>query len=400
MAEKKQQKKKNPAAAPPQNEGPPLSGLRRDSDHIDQADQKPENGAGPQQGQSGAPSPGSAEPRAAGGPGLQAADSGEGPSGPPAPEQTQSKSGSANDWEGKTSIAKTAEDSTVKRQATLAREAPPSLLLLAGPDDFIGFSWPLLKEKTSIGRSRNFSDISIGHIKLSKSHFQIIKEAQAFYVMDLKSTNKTLLDGRLLKPYQKSPLNPGGLIQASSLIFKFLPAGSLEIISSRKALNKAQTDPLTGAGNRQSLKIKGTEYFHSRGSLSLIVFDIDDFKPINDEMGHLAGDYVLKEISKIVMSVIREGDIFFRYGGDEFCILTPNSGKEARSIALRIQEAVHERDFSFKGKSLKARISIGVSERAEKDKKWEDIYHRADHLSYQAKRAGKARKAARKASHG
>ena len=301
----------------------------------------------------------------------------------------------AEDWEGKTSVnLETTGSSTVKRQMTLAREVLPSLLLLAGPEDLIGFSWPLIGKKTSVGRSRNCSDIAISYIKLSRAHFQIIKEDNGFYIMDLDSTNKTLLDGNFLKPHEKSGLNPGSLIQAGGLIFKFLPKGSLEIISSRQVLNKAQTDPLTGAGSRQSLKIKGREYFYSRDFLSFVVFDIDDFKSINDNFGHLAGDCVLKEISKIVMGIIREGDIFFRFGGDEFCLLTPKSEKEAKKIAFRITEAIHNRKFSFEGKNFKAQISTGVSERRRADKKWEEIYHRADQLSYQAKRLKKAKKRA------
>ena len=333
--------------------------------------------------------PGPAAPPEQSGPDNSRA--GEAGSAPPGPSGYPPLNEGPEAWEGKTVISSENTKGTTVSQARRAREAPPSLLLLAGPDDLIGFSWPLLKEKTSVGRSRSLSDISISCSKLSKAHFQIIKESEKFYIADLDSTNKTLVNEKLLEPYKKASLDPGSLIQASQLIFKFLPAGSLEIAAARQTLNKAQTDPLTGAGNRQSLKIKALEYFHSRDSLSLIVFDIDDFKPINDEMGHLAGDYVLREMSKIIMDMIREGDMFFRYGGDEFCLLTPNDEKEAKKIARRIQNSVESRGFSFKGKSFNARISTGVSERRPEDKKWEEIYYRADQLSYQAKRLRKAR---------
>lgn len=284
------------------------------------------------------------------------------------------------------------EEDTLIMDMESRKDSPPTLLLLSGPKDLIGLSWPLKNPVTNIGRSSRLNDITVMHNNLSKSHFQIIKEEENFYIVDLRSTNKTYVNDDELEPYQKIPLKNNSYIRASQLIFKFLTKGSIEVFSSQQMLDKAQTDPLTGAGNRQLLRIKGPEYFFSGKNLSLIVFDIDDFKYINDNFGHRAGDHVLKELSKYVLDVIREGDLFIRYGGDEFCIFTPNKKSIAEDISERIRKKIQDNKCSFKGQKIPFDISIGLAEKQAGDKVWEDIYHRADENSYEKKREKKSLK--------
>ena len=282
------------------------------------------------------------------------------------------------------------EEDTLVMEGKSVEESPASLLLLNGPKDLIGLSWPLINIVTSVGRSRRLNDIIISHNSLSKTHFQIIKESGKFYLVDLKSTNKTYLNDNVVEPYKKIALENNSYVRASYLIFKFLDKGNIESFSSMKILKKAQTDSLTGAGNRRLLKIKGPEYFFSNQKLSLIVFDIDNFKVINDSFGHTAGDYILKALSKHMLDIIREGDLFIRYGGDEFCIFTPNSLSVAKSISYRIKQKLQTNQFVFKDQRISLDISIGVAEKSPSDKTWEDIYHRADEQSYEQKRRKKA----------
>ena len=287
------------------------------------------------------------------------------------------------------------EEDTLVMEGKSVEESPASLLLLNGPKDLIGLSWPLANIVTSVGRSRRLNDVIISHNSLSKTHFQIIKESGKFYLVDLKSTNKTYIDDNEIEPYKKTALKNNSYIRASYLIFKFLDKGNIESFSSMKILKKAQTDSLTGAGNRQLLKIKGPEYFFSNHKLSLIVFDIDNFKVINDSFGHTAGDYVLKTFSKYVLEIVREGDLFIRYGGDEFCIFTPSSLSVAKSISFRIKRKLQTNKFIFKDRRILLDISIGIAEKSSADKTWEDIYHRADKLSYQQKRRKKTAQGSR-----
>ena len=285
------------------------------------------------------------------------------------------------------------EEDTLVLENKKRSEYPASLVMLSGPKDLIGMSWILEKPLIGVGRSSRLNDISVPYESLSKSHFQIIREGKNFYVLDLKSTNQTYLDDNLLKPYQKTPLKNNAYIKASSLIFKFLDEGNIETFSSQEVLSKAQTDSLTGVGNRSLLKVKGTEYFLNKSQpLSLIVFDIDDFKFINDSLGHLAGDYVLKSLSQCVLQLIRKGDVFIRYGGDEFCLLTPYSFSSAVSIASRIEKEIENYSFTLKGQKISVGISIGWAERLETDRSLEDIYHRADKMSYENKKKKKSLK--------
>ena len=289
---------------------------------------------------------------------------------------------------GVTRVADEADTLIMRKKST--EETPASLLLLNGPKDLIGLSWPLIQNVTSVGRSSRLNDITIPHNSLSKTHFQIIKEAGLFYIVDLRSTNKTYINDTQIEPYQKAALENNSYIRASHLIFKFLDKGNIEAFSSKQILNKAQTDSLTEAGNRQLLKIKGPEYFFSNHNLSLIVFDIDNFKIINDNFGHTAGDYVLKTLAKYVLDIIRDGDLFIRYGGDEFCIFTPNSSSTARNIADRVEQKIQTNHFIFKDKKIPVNVSIGIAEKNPTDKAWEDIYHRADKHSYEKKRRKRA----------
>ena len=268
---------------------------------------------------------------------------------------------------------------------------PTSLLLLKGLDDLVGVSWSLEQPLTSVGRSFRLNDITISHTNLSKVHLQILKEKEQFYLVDLKSTNKTYLNEQEIEPYKKYLLKDNDYVRASSVVFKFLAEGNIEGVSSKQILNKASTDSLTGVGNRELLKIKGKDYFNSE-ILSLIVFDVDDFKAINDGLGHSAGDYVLRMVAKSILEVTRDNDLVIRYGGDEFCILSPEPVNKSHKIAERIRYKIENMNLYFDNQNIHTRISIGVAGKIKSDKSWEDIYHRADKLSYKEKNQKKLKK--------
>ena len=267
-----------------------------------------------------------------------------------------------------------------------SEQSPASLVLLNGPKDLIGHIWILDKEVSSVGRSRKMNEIYIPQDNLSKVHFKIVRKKNQFYVVDMKSTNKTLLNKKVLVPYEENPLENNHYIQASSLIFKFLAQGNIETFSSKNILDKSYIDALTEAGNRRFLEVEGANYFLSHKQLSLIVFDVDDFKFINDTYGHSAGDYVLQHLSLQIRKTLRDQDLFIRYGGDEFCIFTPNPLPIAQNMIERIKQKIKEETPMYKNKKIEVNISVGLSEKKKTDKTWEDIYYRADQESYENKR--------------
>jgi len=125
-------------------------------------------------------------------------------------------------------------------------------------------------------------------------------------------------------------------------------------------------DGLTGIYNRRFFDKRLEEEFvrHKRYSrpMSMIIFDIDFFKKINDTYGHQAGDFILSSLTKLVSDRIRKTDIFCRYGGDEFCCILPETAIDsAKSIAEKLLAAVSSHTFVFNETNINITISLGVS---------------------------------------
>jgi diguanylate cyclase (GGDEF)-like protein len=160
----------------------------------------------------------------------------------------------------------------------------------------------------------------------------------------------------------------------------------------REARQLADLDALTGLHNRR--------YFHDtlarevarahryERRLALIIFDLDDFKAINDRIGHLAGDAVLADAADVVRSVVRTADIACRVGGDEFAVILPESGvQEAEQLYSRLQQALEQRPIGDVGR---IRLSAGVADLAKGDDS-RTFFERADDALYGAKETGKGR---------
>ena len=160
----------------------------------------------------------------------------------------------------------------------------------------------------------------------------------------------------------------------------------------REARQLADLDALTGLHNRrffhETLARECARAHRYERKLSLIVFDLDDFKDVNDRIGHLAGDAVLAEAAERVRDVVRTADIACRVGGDEFAVILPESSiGDADQLYRRIQNAISSRPLGQGGKLF---LSAGVAElRAEDDPV--SIFQRADDALYRAKEAGKGR---------
>lgn len=130
-----------------------------------------------------------------------------------------------------------------------------------------------------------------------------------------------------------------------------------------------------------------TQATRYKSPLSLIMFDVDHFKAVNDEHGHDCGDQVLVYISEIVREAIRDSDIVFRYGGEEFVICTPNTTLENTVILMeRINKKLNTSSAPFIGSSVT--VSSGITQLV-KDDSLDKLIHRADKLLYKAKVAGR-----------
>lgn len=168
-----------------------------------------------------------------------------------------------------------------------------------------------------------------------------------------------------------------------------------------EVLKHATLDALTGLNNRRQFETRLKQEYASakrqKHSLCAIMLDIDFFKSINDTYGHAVGDKVLKSVADVIKEQVREYDIASRYGGEEFCILLPQTKiEEANIVAQRLRCAVEKKSIetfvekTSENKKIGVTISIGLSQLKETDLA-EDLYQRADKALYEAKERGRNR---------
>ncbi len=162
----------------------------------------------------------------------------------------------------------------------------------------------------------------------------------------------------------------------------------------RRVKEEASIDPLTGLRNRRSFERALSEFFRDFKKFgypfSVIMFDLDDFKEINDTDGHLAGDKVLKEIGNILRNYLRAKDVPARTGGEEFTIILPGiTREEALMVAERLRKVIANYAVEYEGKKISTTASFGVAEVTPDTESPEELIRVADENLYRAKRQGK-----------
>ncbi len=176
----------------------------------------------------------------------------------------------------------------------------------------------------------------------------------------------------------------------------FMPLVKRVRIYADKLEDLARTDSLTGIDNRRSIIEKGLKEVgrskRYQKPFSVALLDIDHFKVINDEHGHVSGDMVLKEVVQTIADSIRLEDELGRYGGEEFIILLPATAKEdAHTVMERVRKTIEIKEFRVRsGQYIKVTISIGVTEvNIEEESTIDSAIRRADVVLYKAKEAGR-----------
>lgn len=191
-----------------------------------------------------------------------------------------------------------------------------------------------------------------------------------------------------------NPLNRDGREVGKLLILK-------DITEQRKREHTlwedASRDHLTGVYNRRYLSEVGSREFQRAARhghpLSLILFDLDQFKQVNDTFGHIAGDILLKKVAEICRKATRQEDILARYGGDEFVVLCLDTDEEgALNLAERVRTEIASMTVSYQGELLDATASLGVTSLQDGEPgSMLDLVRQADKALYEAKRGGKNR---------
>ena len=236
------------------------------------------------------------------------------------------------------------------------------LVLIYPPGPEMGKRWPLGTDEIVLGRGSD-CDIQIDRDSVSRRHARIFRVSDQWFVEDLGSTNGSYIND---VPIQRSPLRDSDFVKIGSAIFKFLSGSGIEANYHEEIYRMTIIDGLTGAHNKRYM-IEFLEREMARCAryerpLSLLMFDLDHFKKINDTHGHLTGDYVLKEMSRRLLGRIRKEELLCRYGGEEFAAVLPETSHEgAMQFAEVIRGLVESEPFEYEGDRFQVTISIGVA---------------------------------------
>src|SRR6056297_845618 len=199
-------------------------------------------------------------------------------------------------------------------------------------------------------------------------------------------------------PLSHSDVQTGAFLAA--MIFGFLLTMAFAVMMFREKqvelAGLAEKDPLTGMNNRLSLEDIAEKYMQKADrndmDLSVLLFDLDHFKRINDEFGHQVGDRALTEVAHRIGRVVRGQDVAFRFGGEEFLALLPGAGLEqAGLVAERLRSVISEEPVEIAGHGLLLTASFGVVEYQAGQESWDECVRRADKALYRAKRGGRDR---------
>lgn len=245
----------------------------------------------------------------------------------------------------------------------------------------------------SIGRSVSAS-IQILDEGISRKHCFLRKTAVGDLVIeDNHSTNGTFANGERISVHK---LADGDKIQVgSTTILKFTYHDDLEESFQRQMYDSALRDGLTRTFNKRyfSDRLEAEFAYSDRhgSTLALAIMDLDHFKLVNDNYGHLAGDSVLQTLAQLVQQSVRTEDVFARYGGEEFAVISRGISAESGLVmAERIRQSVEQHAFVWERQRFPVTVSIGVAGLPDPGLKSADaLIEAADSALYQAKHGGR-----------
>ena len=257
----------------------------------------------------------------------------------------------------------------------------------------MGSRYTLSETPIVLGRASD-CDIRITDHSVSRRHARIQPGADGYYAVDLQSTNGTYVNDIPASMYK---LKDGDYLRIGNCIYRFLMGGNVETEYHEEIYRLTIIDGLTEIHNKRYL-MEFLDREIARSSrynrpLSLIMLDIDRFKSINDDYGHLGGDFTLRELASRIKGNIRKEELFARYGGEEFAVVLPETNPEGAVVAAdRILKVVSQSNFRFEEKSFSVTISAGVTTtQGEMNISPLELIRRADEKLYQAKHEGRNR---------
>jgi two-component system cell cycle response regulator len=252
----------------------------------------------------------------------------------------------------------------------------------------------LSPERMRIGRSQD-SEMWLADDGVSRRHASIIRDTNGYVVEDEGSANGTFVAGARITRHE---LKDGDVIQfGPTAVFRYTLSDEAQEQLLRQLYDASVTDALTGAHNREHFDTQlRAELSYARRhntDVSLVIFDADHFKKVNDTYGHPVGDAVLIEIANVVRGTVRSEDVFARYGGEEFALVLRGIDiVGAAAVADRLRERIAALAIPTERAAIKITVSAGCSSLStNEDKTPEGLIATADKRLYGAKHAGRNR---------
>jgi diguanylate cyclase (GGDEF)-like protein len=261
----------------------------------------------------------------------------------------------------------------------------------------LGKRIPLGDADTECGRAVD-TGISLDDDAVSRHHARFGWSGAQVVLKDLGSTNGTFVNDA---PVRERVLRDGDQVKIGHTIFKFISGANIELSYHEEIYRLMTVDGLTQVQNKRSfdtaLDREVARAHRYRRPLALVLFDIDHFKRINDEFGHIAGDAVLRQLAALVSNNVRREDVVARVGGEEFAILLPElDADRARYAAEKLRALIERTPCRFDERTIPLTSSFGVAElpsgpgaAAAPDPR--ELYRVADERLYAAKHGGRNR---------
>jgi two-component system cell cycle response regulator len=266
------------------------------------------------------------------------------------------------------------------------------LIVLAGSS--MGEMFKIGRVRTVIGRGPRV-DIRMLDEGISREHCEVVLEGDKVLLRDLGSTNGTFCRGARVEQQELS--DGDKILVGTGTVLKFTYHDKIDEVFQRQMFESVLRDDLTKAFNKKYFldRVESEYAYAARHNLpaTLICFDIDHFKQVNDTYGHPAGDHVLKELALAVQATVRVEDVFARIGGEEFGVLCRGADLlQGQIVGDRVRVAVEQRQIVHDGKPIPITVSVGVA--AVPNASIADaaeFVSAADQVLYEAKRGGRNR---------
>ncbi len=249
----------------------------------------------------------------------------------------------------------------------VARRPEACLIVIYGAE--LGKRVPVGSASFEIGRSSK-AELSLDQEAVSRQHARITYEkGEGYRIRDLGSTNGTLVNDAITVD---APIADGDRIKIGRTILKFMAGNDIELHYHEEIYRVMTVDGLTRAFNKryfnEALERECNRATRYDRALSLVVFDLDELRTVNEARGHVAGDALLQQVIAALKVRLRREDLVARIGGEEFAVLLPEVGAAgARVTAEKVRSVVETTPFTFEGVGMPCTVSVGVASFDAKD---------------------------------